>query len=239
MVGDRVRDSESSAWFTSSPNARVRDSDVEPRTRGLEDDKNHALDSCHNFVGLKASASSYTHQHLPLTLTPPMPALPHYAELPRLEVTHFYDATLGAQSHRSKLNLAHQARHRGFEAALLERTLPHHEHRPTRIDQRLVIAGIAGLVARELCLPEGHIALWHREVTMRAAMPEATIHEYCHLASRIAHVRSAGALLPVKSIARESRCAQSLTHKQLGLGVLAFVCLHHMACGDAHLGHGS
>ena len=126
-------------------------------------------------------------------------------------------------------NDAYDLVHRCVKVALLEATLPDDDDRPAVLREKLAVPLVAGAVALELSGPEVRVGLGRGEGAVRAAVPEAPVDEDGHLAAGVADVRLAGGGLPVEAIAGKPSRAEGRAHLELGLCVLGFVRLHHMA----------
>ena len=107
-------------------------------------------------------------------------------------------------------------------------------HAPPLLLQQSEVSLVAFHVTLEFRHPVFEILFRRRRVALWAPVPEAAIDEQAHFLARPCHIGATGGF-PLQAIATKPRFTQTLAHKQLGLGIFAFVALHARVGGGAHV----
>ncbi len=126
-----------------------------------------------------------------------------------------------------------------LDAVFLELALPDDDDVPSLTLELFLDAFVAGLVARELRLPELHVALGlARVLAALVRVPKTAINEQSEFPTRVRDVGMSCALLPVTAVPRPAHLAQHLAHDEFRLGVDALVRDHDvMHCLAYHAFH--
>ena len=111
---------------------------------------------------------------------------------------------------------------------ILQLTFPERQCLPSGLLQFNQFLGVPLLVPAELLLPESDVRFRHRQVAVRAPVPEAAVHEDRQSPTGIADVRPAGGLLPMEPITGMSGLSECLPEQQLRPRVLALVAPHRL-----------